>query len=74
MIGGYFGGRVDAVIMYLITRKAFAPGSILSARSLVSVFGSSPVALEASDRVPVLGSLRHRHRIVTQQLQANVNS
>lgn len=40
MIGGYFGGRVDAVVMYLITTKLALPG-LLIALSLVTIFGGS---------------------------------
>lgn len=40
MIGGYFGGRVDAVVMYLITTKLALPG-LLVALSLVTIFGGS---------------------------------
>ena len=44
IVGGYFGGRVDAVVMYLINVKLALP-SILIALSLVSVFGGSVAAL-----------------------------
>ena len=40
MIGGYFGGRVDAVVMYLINTKLALPGLIVTL-SLVSIFGGS---------------------------------
>ncbi len=40
MMGGYFGGRVDAVVMYLVNAKLSLPGLIVSL-SLVAVFGGS---------------------------------
>jgi peptide/nickel transport system permease protein len=40
MIGGYFGGRVDAIVMYLINCKLALPGLIVTL-SLVSIFGGS---------------------------------
>lgn len=40
IVGGYFGGRVDAVVMYLTTCKLALPG-ILIALSLVSIVGGS---------------------------------
>lgn len=40
MIGGYFGGRVDAVVMYLINTKLALPGLIVTL-SLVAIFGGS---------------------------------
>lgn len=70
VIGGYFGGRVDAVVMYLINVKLALPG-ILIALSLVSVFGGSVVAL-----VFILGFLFWDRfgvvtRSVTQQIRNN---
>jgi peptide/nickel transport system permease protein len=44
MIGGYYGGRVDALVMYLINVKLALPG-LLVALSLVSVFGGSVIAM-----------------------------
>ena len=44
MIGGYFGGRIDSFVMYLINVKLALPG-LLVALSLVSVFGGSIIAL-----------------------------
>ena len=40
LIGGYFGGKVDAVVMYLVNVKLALPG-ILIALSLIEVFGGS---------------------------------
>lgn len=40
LIGGYFGGRVDNVVMYLVTCKLALPGLIVTL-SLVSVFSAS---------------------------------
>lgn len=70
ILGGYFGGRVDAVVMYLINVKLALPG-ILIALSLVSVFGGSVVAL-----VFILGFLFWDRfgvvtRSVTQQIRTN---
>jgi peptide/nickel transport system permease protein len=44
IVGGYYGGRIDAFVMYLINVKLALPG-ILVALSLVSVFGGSITAL-----------------------------
>ncbi len=44
MIGGYFGGRIDAAVMFLISTKLALPGLIV-ALSLVSVFGGSMLVL-----------------------------
>ena len=70
MIGGYFGGKTDAVVMYLINVKLALPG-LLVALSLVSVFGGSLIALICIlaflfwDRYAVVT------RSVTQQIRAN---
>ena len=70
MIGGYFGGRTDAVVMYLINVKLALPG-LLVALALVSVFGGSLIALICIlaflfwDRYAVVT------RSVTQQIRAN---
>jgi peptide/nickel transport system permease protein len=40
LIGGYFGGWVDSVVMYLVNVKLALPG-ILIALSLIEVFGGS---------------------------------
>ena len=44
MVGGYFGGRVDAVVMYLINTKLALPGLVVTL-SLVAVFGGSMFVL-----------------------------
>ena len=44
MIGGYYGGRVDAVVMYLINSKLALPGLVV-ALSLVAVFGGEVFVL-----------------------------
>ncbi len=68
IVGGYFGGRVDAFVMYLINVKLALPG-ILIALSLVAVFGGSLIALIAIlgflfwDRFAVVS------RSVTQQIR-----
>lgn len=70
MIGGYFGGRTDAVVMYLINVKLALP-PILISLSLVSVFGGSVLSLILIlsflfwDRYAVVT------RSVTQQIKAN---
>jgi peptide/nickel transport system permease protein len=70
MIGGYFGGRIDSFIMYLINVKLALPG-LLVALSLVSVFGGSIIALILIlsflfwDRYAVVT------RSVTQQIRVN---
>lgn len=70
VIGGYFGGRVDAVVMYLTNVKLALPG-ILIALSLVSIVGGSVLAL-----VCILGFLFWDRyavvtRSVTQQIRTN---
>ena len=70
LIGGYFGGKVDAVVMYLINVKLALPG-VLVALSLISVFGGSVLIV-----VLVLGFLFWDRfavvtRAVTQQVRAN---
>ncbi|MBV5263689.1 ABC transporter permease [Pinisolibacter sp. B13] len=44
IIGGYLGGRVDAVIIFLINVKLAMPG-VLIALSLVSIFGGSLLSI-----------------------------
>jgi len=44
MTGGYFGGRVDAFVMYLINTKLALPGLVVTL-SLVAVFGGSMTVL-----------------------------
>ena len=68
-IGGYYGGRVDAVVMYLINSKLALPGLVV-ALSLVAVFGGSVTVL-----VLVLAFLFWDRyaivlRTVTQQIRA----
>lgn len=70
ILGGYFGGRVDAVVMYVINVKLALPG-ILIALSLVSIIGGSLLAL-----VCILGFLFWDRfavvtRSVTQQIRGN---
>ena len=70
VIGGYFGGRVDAFVMYIINVKLALPG-ILIALSLVSIVGGSLLAL-----VCILGFLFWDRfavvtRSVTQQIRSN---
>ena len=69
MIGGYYGGRVDAVVMYLINSKLALPGLVV-ALSLVAVFGGEVFVL-----VLVLAFLFWDRyaivlRTVTQQIRA----
>jgi peptide/nickel transport system permease protein len=69
IVGGYFGGRVDAVVMYLINVKLALP-PILIALSLVAVVGGSVPAM-----ILILGFLFWDRyavvtRSVTQQLRA----
>jgi peptide/nickel transport system permease protein len=70
LIGGYFGGRVDAVVMYIVNVKLALPG-VLIALSLISVFGGSVTVV-----VTVLGLLFWDRfvvvtRSVTQQVRTN---
>jgi peptide/nickel transport system permease protein len=70
LIGGYFGGRVDAVVMYLVNVKLALPG-VLVALSLISVLGGSVLVVTLIlgflfwDRFAVVT------RSVTQQVRAN---
>ncbi|MDE0057395.1 MAG: ABC transporter permease [Defluviicoccus sp.] len=67
IVGGYFGGRVDAVVMYLINVKLALPG-ILIALSLVSVFGGSLIAL-----IAILGFLFwDRFAVVTRSVTQQI--
>ena len=52
LMGGYFGGRVDSFVVYLINVKLALPG-LLIALSLVSIVGGSVTAL-----VLILGFLK----------------
>ncbi len=70
IVGGYFGGRVDALVMYLTNVKLALP-PILVALSLVTIVGGSKTAL-----VLILGFLFWDRfavvtRSVTQQIRAN---
>jgi peptide/nickel transport system permease protein len=70
LVGGYFGGRVDSVVMYLVNVKLALPG-VLVALSLIAVFGGSVTVV-----VTVLGLLFWDRfvvvtRSVTQQLRVN---
>jgi peptide/nickel transport system permease protein len=70
LIGGYFGGRIDAIVMYVVNVKLAMPG-VLVALSLISVFGGSVVVV-----VAVLGLLFWDRfavvtRSVTQQIRVN---
>lgn len=51
LIGGYFGGKIDQVVMYLVNVKLALPG-VLVALSLIEVFGGSVLTV-----VLVLGVL-----------------
>ncbi len=69
IVGGYFGGRTDAVVMYLINVKLALPG-ILIALSLVSIFGSSLIVL-----IGVLGFLFwDRFAVVTRSVTQQIRS
>jgi peptide/nickel transport system permease protein len=69
MVGGYFGGRVDSFVMYLVNVKLALPG-ILIALSLVSVFGGSIVAI-----VFILGLLFwERYAVVTRSATQQIRS
>jgi peptide/nickel transport system permease protein len=69
LISGYFGGRVDAFVMYVVNVKLALPG-ILIALSLVSVFGGSMLAL-----VIILGFLFwDRYAIVTRSATQQLRS
>ena len=68
--GGYFGGRVDACMVFLTNVKLALPG-VLIALSLVSIFGGSLLVV-----VLVLGFLFWDRfavvtRTATQQIRAN---
>ena len=69
IIGGYFGGRTDSVVMYLVNVKLSLP-PILVTLSLISVFGSSVLTVTVIigfvfwDRYAVV------LRSVTQQIRA----
>ena len=70
LIGGYFGGKIDSAVMYLVNVKLAMPG-VLVALSLISVFGGSVTVV-----VAVLGFLFWDRfavvtRSVTQQIRVN---
>jgi peptide/nickel transport system permease protein len=70
LIGGYFGGRIDAFVMYLVNVKLALPG-VLVALSVISVLGGSVLVVTL-----VLGFLFWDRyavvtRSVTQQVRAN---
>jgi len=70
LIGGYFGGRADAFVMYVVNVKLAMPG-ILVALSLISVFGGSVTMV-----VAILGLLFWDRfavvtRSVTQQIRVS---
>ena len=67
LIGGYFGGRVDSVVMYLVNVKLALPG-VLVALSLIAVFGGSVAIV-----VTVLGFL-FWDRFVTTSYCAGASS
>ena len=67
LMGGYFGGRVDSVVVYLINVKLALPG-LLIALSLVSIVGGSVTAL-----VLILGFLTwDRYAVVTRSVAQQV--
>ncbi len=69
LIGGYFGGKVDAVVMYIINVKLALPG-VLIALSLISVVGGSVTTV-----VLVLGLLFwDRFAVVTRSATQQVRN
>jgi peptide/nickel transport system permease protein len=69
LMGGYFGGRVDSFVVYLINVKLALPG-LLIALSLVSIVGGSVTAL-----VLILGFLTwDRYAVVTRSVAQQVRS
>ena len=69
MIGGYFAGRVDAVVMYLINSKLALP-PILVALSVVSVFGGTIPVL-----IAVLAALFwDRYAVVTRSVTQQIRN
>ncbi len=70
IVGGYFGGRIDGVVIYLINVKLAMPGLVI-ALALVSIIGGSLIAL-----VLILGLLTWDRfavvaRSATQQLRTD---
>jgi peptide/nickel transport system permease protein len=69
MVGGYFGGWVDSIVMYLVNVKLALPG-ILIALSLVALFGGSTLTI-----VCILGFLFwERYAIVTRSATQQIRS
>ncbi len=69
LVGGYFGGKVDAVVMYVINVKLALPG-VLIALSLISVVGGSVTTV-----VLVLGLLFwDRFAVVTRSATQQVRN
>ena len=69
LIGGYFGGKIDAFVMYLVNVKLALPG-VLVALSLISVFGGSVLVV-----VLVLGFLFwDRYAVVTRAVTQQVRA
>ncbi len=69
IIGGYFGGRVDAVVMYLISTKLALPGLVVML-ALVSIFGCSVMVL-----ILVMAALFwDRYAIVTRTMTMQLRS
>lgn len=70
IVGGYYGGRVDTLVMFIVNVKLAMPG-ILIALSLVSIFGGSLLVITL-----ILGFLFWDRfavvvRSATQQIRAN---
>ena len=69
ILGGYFGGRIDTMVVYLINVKLALPG-LLIALSLVSIAGGSVAAL-----VLILGFLTwDRYAVVTRSVAQQLRS
>jgi len=69
IVGGYFGGRIDAVVIYLINVKLAMPGLVI-ALALVSLIGGSITAL-----VFILGFLTwDRFAVVTRSATQQLRS
>jgi peptide/nickel transport system permease protein len=69
IVGGYFGGRIDALVIYLINVKLAMPGLVI-ALALVSIVGGSLTAL-----VLILGFLTwDRFAVVTRSATQQLRS
>lgn len=69
IVGGYFGGRIDAFVMYLVNVKLALPG-ILVALALVAMFGGSIYVL-----ILILGFLFwERYAVVTRSVTQQVRT